>query len=254
MSDVNHDDQLKLLPFYLVCDVSISMVQSGALDEVNKILPALVEALERNPIICDKIRFSALDFSDDSRVVLPLCNLLDEPSMPAFEGRGGTSYVAAFNALRVQIENDVNMLKADGFLVHRPAVFFLSDGEPTDNEGDWKNAFHNLTFFDKATTQGFRMYPNVIPFGLVGANPQILQQLIHPTQPANRAMSMFMSTGDERAAANAVAEIAKLLIQSVLASGTGMNAGGGGIVLPPPDPNGPIAQLGADDDLDDLYL
>lgn len=60
-----------------------SRVESGALEEANKILPSLVQALEKDPIICDKVRFGVIDFSDDARVALPLCDLLEQTSLPA---------------------------------------------------------------------------------------------------------------------------------------------------------------------------
>ncbi|WP_286955259.1 vWA domain-containing protein, partial [Arsenicicoccus sp. UBA2120] len=240
------DDKAKLLPFYLVCDVSHSMVESGALTEANNILPSLVQALEKDPIICDKVRFGVMDFSDDARMVLPLCDLLEQTTLPQLEGRGRTSYKAAFDLLRTQIERDVNQLKADGFAVHRPAVFFLSDGAPTDAEPDWKAAFAALTQYDKASGTGNRMYPNIIPFGLQGADPRILQEVIHPKNPPERAMRLFMADQDQTAA-SAVTKMAKLLVTSVIQSSTGLAQGSNGIVLPKAEDG--VKSYAADDDV-----
>lgn len=240
------DDKAKLLPFYLVCDVSYSMVESGALEEANKILPSLVQALEKDPIICDKVRFGVIDFSDDARVALPLCDLLEQTSLPALEGRGKTSYQAAFDLLRTEIERNVKQLKADGFAVHRPAVFFLSDGAPTDDDATWKSAFANLTQYDKASGQGNRMYPNIIPFGLQGCDPQVLQQVIHPKDPPERAMRLFLAEQDQTPA-SAVTKMAKLLVTSVIQSSTGLAAGGNGIILPTPEEG--VKSYAADDDV-----
>lgn len=248
MSDVHQDDQQKLLPFYLVCDVSWSMVESGALDACNQILPSLATALEKDPIICDKVRFGVIDFSDQAQVLLPLCDLLEQTTLPTLEGRGGTSFKAAFELVRAQIERDVNQLKADGFMVHRPAVFFLSDGVPTDHEYEWRAAYSALTEFDKTTQQGFRMYPNIIPFGLAGADPQMLQQLIHPSTGTG-AMRMFLAEQDQTAA-SAVTKMARLLVASVLQSGTGLAGGGTGIVLPTADEvDEGIKAIEADEDI-----
>jgi uncharacterized protein YegL len=49
--------------------------------------------------------------------------------------RGGTSYAAAFRMMRKQIEHDVVQLKGDNYSVHRPAMFFLSDGGPDRRDG-----------------------------------------------------------------------------------------------------------------------
>lgn len=244
--DVPQDDKAKLLPFYLVCDVSYSMVESGALEEANHILPALVQALEKDPIICDKVRFGVIDFSDDARVLLPLCDLLEQTSLPALEGRKNTSYKAAFELLKGEIERNVNQLKADGYAVHRPAVFFLSDGAPTDPEPEWQAAFQALTAYDKASGQGNRMYPNIIPFGLQGCDPQMLQQLIHPKTPPERAMRLFLAEQDQTPA-SAVTKMAKLLVASVIQSSTGLAQGSNGIVLPKPEEG--LKSYGADDDV-----
>src|SRR5689334_20144637 len=144
------EEKAKLLPFYLVIDVSWSM-DGQNLDEAYKIVPALLEALEQNPILGDKVRFGVIDFSDDARVQLPLCDLLATSHIPGLVARGGTSFAAAFRLLRQQIEQDVAQLKGDNYAVHRPAVFFLSDGAPTDEDHEWRSAFTDLTQYDKQT-------------------------------------------------------------------------------------------------------
>lgn len=233
MPDAPTPDRAQLLPFYLVIDVSYSMVQDGKLDTANKIVPELTDALAKNPIISDKVRFGMVDFSDDARVLLPLCDLLEQDHLPGLSARGGTSYAAAFRALRTQIEDDVQQLKADGFRVHRPAVFFLSDGEPTDPTHDWQQAFRELTEYDPGSGAGFRMYPNVIPFGVADANPKIMQSLIHPST-GTKAMKMYLM--DEGfSPADAIRSMAEILISSVLQSGATMAQGGSGVRLPDDD-------------------
>jgi uncharacterized protein YegL len=247
VSDVHVEDQGKLLPFYLVCDVSYSMVESDALIAANDILPALSQALEKDPIIGDKVRFGLIDFSDHAQVLLPLCDLLDVDSLPTLEGRGGTSFKAAFDLLRTQIEHDVNLLKADGYKVHRPAVFFLSDGIPTDLDQEWRASYAALTEYDSSTGQGNRMYPNIIPFGLQGCDPAMLQQLIHPAT-GNQAMKMFLAEKDQTAA-SAVTKMAKLLVASVIQSGSNLAANGTGVQLPSAsDVDDGIKVVEADDD------
>ncbi|UVS76926.1 VWA domain-containing protein [Actinokineospora sp. UTMC 2448] len=237
----------KLLPFYLVIDVSYSM--SGAkLDAAARIMPAVVDALAKAPILSDKVRFGVLDFSDDAQVRLPLCDVLDENVvLPQLSVRGGTSYMAAFRLLRTEIEANVKQLKADGYAVHRPAVFFLSDGAPTDRENDWVSAFSDLTAFDKETGRGFPMFPNVVPCGVEGADPAILQRLIHPAR-GGKPMRMFLADDGEDAA-KAITMMAEILISSILASGQSLAAGDSGILLPPEEelPGG-VKSYGADDD------
>lgn len=216
----------KILPFYLLIDVSFSMTEDGKLEAANTIVKELRNALAEHPVIADKVRFGVIDFSDDSQVVVPLCDLSMFSEEPAFAPRGGTSYVAAFDMARRQIEQDVDQLKADGFDVHRPAVFFISDGLPTDEEHEWRSAFTTLTSYDKATKSGFAYFPNVIPFG-IGATPEVLREMIHPR---DRSKCYFMKDGAN--AGEVLSSMAQILIQSTLMSGASFGSGGPGFVLP----------------------
>lgn len=216
----------KILPFYLVVDVSWSMSEDGKLGAANTIVGELTDALAVSPTVADKVRFSLLDFSDDSTVVLPLCDLVMESEPAPFAVRGGTSYVAAFQKLRTVIDQDVKQLKADGFAVHRPAVFFFSDGEPTDDDGAWQRAFAELTEYDKTSQTGFAYWPNVIPFG-VGSRPETLRELIHPR---DRSKAYFMKDGAKPD--QVIRQMAEILIASTMASGSSFGNGGPGLVLP----------------------
>jgi uncharacterized protein YegL len=216
----------KILPFYLVVDVSYSMIEGGKIDDANGIVKELSNALAENPVIADKVRFGVIDFSDDSQVVLPLCDLSMHSGTPPFAARGGTSYVAAFRTLRSQIERDVAQLKADGFDVHRPAAFFVSDGEPTDAEQEWRQAFQELTAYDRSSKIGFPFFPNVIPFG-VGARPETLKELIHPR---DRSKCYLMKEGADAGAA--LRQMAEILVASTLLSGASFGSGGPGFMLP----------------------
>lgn len=233
----------KILPFYLVVDVSASMV-GDRMAALNTIVPQLVDALAKDPILADKVRFALIEFSEDARLRLPLVDLL-EPNVviPTLEQRSTTSYVAALELLRSQIEENVDLLKADGYAVHRPAVFFVSDGVPNHHE-DWQPAFVALTTYDPGTGDGFRMYPNIIPCGVADADPAVMQQLIHPAT-GKRPMKMYlMERGFDPA--KAITAVAEMLVASVIQSGSGS-------VLRLPDdadlPTG-LAAFTADDDLD----
>jgi uncharacterized protein YegL len=240
------EEKAKLLPFYLVIDVSYSM-QGEKLEAANKVMPTLIDAMARNPILSDKVRFGLIDFSDDAQVLLPLCDPLDDNlTLPSLSVRGATSYAAAFHTLRQEIEKDVNQLKGDGYAVHRPAVFFISDGIPTDEDAVWRGSFHDLTEYDRQSGVGFAMYPNMVPCG-VGADPRVLQQLIHPATGAKQ-MRMYLMK-DDTDPADAIRAMAEILVTSVVNSGNSMANGSSGIVLPEDSelPAG-ISSFGAEDE------
>ncbi|MEV6829502.1 VWA domain-containing protein [Amycolatopsis sp. NPDC051102] len=212
----------KLLPFYIVIDASYSM-SGRKIDSANRIIRQVQDALATDPILADKVRIGLLDFADDAQVQLPLCDIL-EPSlaMPVLKPRGGTSYVAAFRLLRSTIAANIKLLKTDGFKVHRPAVFFLSDGAPTDPVPEWKAAFADLA--------GDEAYPNVIPFGVDDADAHVLQSLIHPSTGGKQMRMYLMDNGED--AAKAITAMAEIMISSVLQSGHSLSQGESGIVLP----------------------
>ncbi len=228
----------RLLPFYVVLDVSYSM--GGAkLDALNTILPAVVDAITENPILADKVRLCLIDFSDDARVRMPLCDVLAQEDLPTLTVRGATSWAAAFRLLRSEIEANVHQLKADGYQVHRPAVFFLTDGLPTDTGHEWRAAFADLV--------GQKAYPNIIPFGVSDADPRELQAVIFPNGGPKQMRMYLMDEGAD--AGKAISALAEVLVTSVLASGHSMSMGSSGIVLPDGDSLSPeIKAYSADDD------
>jgi uncharacterized protein YegL len=208
------------------------------IEAANKILGDLVAALEVNPVIGDKVRFGMIDFADDAGTVLPLCDIRQLNQLPTLVCRGGTSYAAAFRHLQSEIESDAAQLKADNFQVHRPAVFFVSDGAPTDTEQEWRAAFAALTSFDKGTGQGFRAFPNIVPFGVGEADAKMMAELIHPKGDANdnskKKMKLFMAS-EETSVADALRAVAEILVSSVVQSAQNVGEGGDAMVLPEDD-------------------
>jgi uncharacterized protein YegL len=216
-----------VLPFYVLADVSYSM-SGTALDALNSIVPEMKDAFDINPILSDKVLFSLIDFSDDARTQIPLCDLLDVSldSVPRLVARGGTSYAAAFRWARKQIEADLRGLKLDGYRVYRPAVFFLTDGQPTDDPADWERAFFELIRPD------FGARPNIIPFGFGAADVAVLDKIAYP---AGRMRAFLAREGTNPGAA--IRSMAEILIQSIVASANSVASlgEGGGFILPSVD-------------------
>jgi uncharacterized protein YegL len=226
------DTQALVLPFYLVCDVSYSM--QNVIGQVNSSLREFQDELAKHPILADKVRFGVLDFSDDARVVVPLCDF-SEASVTdhTLSVRGSTSYRAAFELMRSTIETDAAALKAAQLRMFRPAVFFLTDGVP--NPGDnWEPAFARLTEYDSATRQGFQAYPLFVPFGMGDADGQLLSRLVHPVK---RSKLFMASKGGD--AAKAIKVMAEAMLMSVLSSGRSAVGGSPQHVVPSKDEVGP---------------
>ncbi|AGL18927.1 VWA domain-containing protein [Actinoplanes sp. N902-109] len=150
-----------LLPIYLVADESASM--EDHLDQLNDGLARLHEALLGEPMAAAKVRFSLLGFSNDVQLRIELADVRQEATLPLLQSRGSTAYGKVFQDLRARIPADVAHLKSQGYAVHRPAVFFLSDGQPTDGHA-WVQQRAQL--IDRSVTPAA---PNVIAFGIGSA-------------------------------------------------------------------------------------
>lgn len=158
-----------VLPFYILCDESGSMDANGGIDAVNRGLPELHATIAGDPLVSDKCRIGLITFSDIAEELLPLSNLSDVQAMPGCAAKGMTNYGEAFNLLRVVISRDISNMKAQGIQVYRPAVFFITDGEPTD---DWEANHRALT--DKNVNP---QAPHIIAFGVAGANAAVIGKI-----------------------------------------------------------------------------
>ena len=204
----------EIMLFYLVCDESGSMGSNGGIDTINSSLPELHATLAGDPLVVDKSRLSIIAFSAEAEVTLPLSQASEVAALPGVQAGGGTSYGAAFRALRQALESDVAGLKADGYRVYRPCVFFMSDGEPTDK--DWQSDY------DALMRHEYR--PHIIAFGVDGARPDTLRRV--------GSLKAFMAA-DGVSAGPALASIMMSIGQTVVAS---VSRSSGQIVLPPPPP------------------
>ena len=162
------DTKGHLLPVYVLADESASMTSYAR--ELNDGLISLYEALRAEPMIASKVRLSVLGFSDDVAVRMALADLRSQEGLPELRMRNITNYQAAFQDLLTRIPQDIGTLKGGGYLVHRPAVFFLSDGQPSDD--NWHQPHQRLT--DKSVTPAA---PNIIACGVGSVQPDTILQV-----------------------------------------------------------------------------
>jgi uncharacterized protein YegL len=154
-----------VLPVYVLADESSSMRKH--IEALNNGLAQLHEALLGEPMAAAKVRLSILGFADDVRTRMRLADLRRETKLPALSVRGRTDYARAFGDLRRRIPADVRTLKYEGYRVHRPAVFVLTDGQPSDDS--WLDAHHALV--DRDITPEA---PNVIACGIGAARAETI--------------------------------------------------------------------------------
>ncbi|NKY17470.1 vWA domain-containing protein [Tsukamurella spumae] len=202
---------------YFVADESGSM--GPHIHELNEGLVSLQDAMQVESFAAAKIRFSVIGFADDAVTYLEPADLRTLPHMPSFRARGLTSYQAVFDQIGYRISVDVPNLKAQGYQVHRPAVFFLTDGVPNRNE-DWRAARDYMLAQPAA--------PNVLAFGIGEVDAATIVEIA--TQPHYAFISSRgMDTGV------AISEFMTQLTQSVIASGNALAGGAGALQLEKPE-------------------
>jgi uncharacterized protein YegL len=205
----------QVLPFYVVADESGSM-DGAPITAINAALPRLHAEVISNPVVTDKIRFSLMAFAGTTEVLLALADLKHVKDMPGLAPRDSTNYGSAFDTLRATIETDVAQLDADGYRVFRPAVFFLSDGQPTDK--GWEAAYSRVIAPD------WKLRPHILAFGFGEAEPGVIAKVA--------TLKAYMADAGVDPAA-ALAEWATRLTQTMVLSGNAIASGTGTLVVPP---------------------
>ena len=151
----------RVLPFYVVCDESYSMADH--LGVLNAGLRELRRCVVADPVLRGRARFCLIGFAEDARVVVPLARLDEFPDVTGLTARAATNFGRVFTTLRQIIERDVRELRTRACEVYQPAVFFLSDGQPTD-PAVWQDAYARLV------DPGWPSRPKVVAFGIGDAD------------------------------------------------------------------------------------
>lgn len=202
----------QVLPIYFVGDESHSMA-GDPIEAVNHGLMELRDEVAKHPLIGKKVRFGIITFAHTAETRLELSELTEDLVLPTLSPRGrGTSYASAFQALRQAIPGDIALLKSGGYQVHRPVVFFLTDGQPTEREKKWQSRLQELR------DDGFRERPNILAFGVGEADASVIRQI------ATAPRYAFMMT-EGASTAGAISEFATSMLNSMVASAERLDRG-----------------------------
>ncbi|MDR2590324.1 MAG: VWA domain-containing protein [Oscillospiraceae bacterium] len=169
----NENSKYALLPVYLVLDTSFSMQdEDGRFEAALSFLPKLLSAMTDSASLSDKIRVEVITFDEDARVSLALGGLneveewiIRNKKNPIIPDGDATYYGKAFEKLASQIQVGIRQIQSEkvgeyGYKAYRPVVFFITDGEPNDEQNTRNKAF------DKLTNQNFEYRPNIICVGV----------------------------------------------------------------------------------------
>ncbi|WP_406515493.1 hypothetical protein OH809_23035 [Streptomyces sp. NBC_00873] len=210
----------QLLPVYVLADESGSM--HPYVGDLNAGLASLHRAMLGEPMAAAKVRFSVLGFANSVTERLILADLRAESELPRLTASGGTSYEAAFTALLRRLPQDVDTLKSQGYRVHRPAVFFLSDGQPNFGEA-WQDRHRELT--DRSVTKAA---PNIIACGIGQAEAETILSV------ATQSEFAFISVPGAQLG-ESIAQFFTALTKSVVESGNAMASGQPELVVERPE-------------------
>jgi len=162
--------EVPLLPIYLVIDVAESAVSKPEM--VNRIFPAVVDALRKHPAAAAHARIGLIDFASLSRRCLSLTDVLNPRFVPPQLTIGGRrSYIAAFRAMHSRIPSDLQQMRDAGHPMDHPVALFVTDGAAEHTE-DWRSEFGRLT-----TGPGDL---EIIPIGFGKVEQESVEQLAHP--------------------------------------------------------------------------
>ncbi|WP_229068944.1 hypothetical protein [Actinoplanes sp. DH11] len=208
-----------ILPVYIVADESGSL--GPQIEEINQGLESLLDAMRNSPLAAAKIRLSIIGFAEDAEVRLHLADVRQTTTPPLLQSRGASIYGAAFSKLRDLIPADLVTLKSEGYSVHRPAVFFLSDGQPSDGDG-WRPAHQSIT--DRSIA---RWAPTIIACGVGDAEAETMLNVA--TSPE---YAFVVAHGVD--IGPAVSQFCLALTSSVVASGKSLGSGAPHLVVQRP--------------------
>jgi uncharacterized protein YegL len=150
-----------------------------------------------------------IGFSDTAFTYLEPADLRVLQGMPVLTAQSLTSYAAAFDQLAYRISVDIPGVTAQGYTVHRPAVFFLTHGLPNEHE-DWRSVRANLLAQPAA--------PNILAFGIGDADAAVICEIA--TKPH---FAFVAARGVDTGAA--ISEFLTSLTQSVISSGQALASG-----------------------------
>jgi len=127
------------LPVYLVLDTSGSMT-GEPIEAVKNGLTTLLTALRSDPHALETAFLSIITFDSDAKQIVPLTDLasFQEPNLTA---QGTTSLGEALSLVSACIDREVKKSTPEQKGDWKPLVFFMTDGQPTD---DWQRGLNDF--------------------------------------------------------------------------------------------------------------
>ncbi|WP_181127905.1 MULTISPECIES: VWA domain-containing protein [unclassified Rathayibacter] len=204
----------EVMPFYLILDQSWSM--DPDLGTLRQAVEQLIAMLRSDPETDDTAMLGVISFGDSARVTIPLSRLSSIGAVPELTSLGGTNFSAAWRAFDQAVRADKKTIFSQKGKIHRPCVFFLTDGEPGDR-GEFRNVF--LSTQGKDSTKG---WPYVVAYGFREAPADVLKDIAYPDFGEKLGQWFLLKDNDPKAVIDQV----KSLINQTIVQATSTNAQG----------------------------
>lgn len=233
MPDVNETEPIRestyssgqlIMPFYLICDCSGSM--HGDLPTLQRDLQALVGDIASDSVASDTTMLSIITFGSAAKTLVPLTDP-GSVQVPPLPDMGGTNFGAALEEYNRAFNADFARITAEGSQLHRPCIFFLTDGQAGDS---WEAKFDQLLGWDPRTRTGNKLYPYIVAYGYRDADIATVKRLAYPN--FGEKLGKWFLTKDKN-----VSELLKSMLgtigQSIMSSGQSVGKGQPVLNLPP---------------------
>lgn len=193
---------LQVLPFYIVCDESLSMAGSS-IDAVNDGIVEIINEFNADPIVDAKVRVGIVAFADNARVIIPLTQSSDLTQIPVcLRVDAPASFGNLFRLLRFVVPRDVKALLRVHH-VHTPVLFILTAGKPSDI--DW-------VIEREKFVQSMKGWVNIVSFGVAGADKSVIAEVSHWRN--RTGTKFFFMAEDAGSPGAAIKEMVKFLIST----------------------------------------
>ena len=141
---------MRRLPVYFVIDVSESMV-GEPIEKVEQGLRSIITDLKKDPYALETVYISIIVFAGKSKTLVPLTDIISFYP-PRFSIGAGTSFGKAMKNLMDDINRYVKKTTLEEKGDWKPIVFFMTDGNPTDDyridllnwEQRWKDKMNTI--------------------------------------------------------------------------------------------------------------
>lgn len=121
-------------PCVLVLDVSGSMNDKGAIDQLNEGLLRFKNEVMSDELASKRLEIGIVTFASEVKVLLPIKNTIEHVEMPVLKAGGGTKLVDGAQKGIDLVNHRKQELRDLGIPYKRPYVILITDGEPDSDQ------------------------------------------------------------------------------------------------------------------------